>query len=167
MRGAKVLALTAIVAAVLGARPWRGREMGKMVLFSSVRGRVLLADKPVPDAAIEREFRWAWKEESGTDSATTDANGEFALPAIVRSSFLGSFLPHEPMVRQTILIKHSGKTYKAWMFDKGNYRDNGELQGRPIVLTCRLETEPQHHGEVYGICELADAQPALTKREAP
>ena len=128
--------------------------MGKMVLFSAVRGKVLLAGKPIQGAVVERDFRWAWKDENGRDNATTDASGDFSLPAVVRSSFLGSLLPHEPMVRQTILITYGGKTYKAWMFDKGNYADNGELQGRPIVMTCRLETEPQRRGEVYGICEL-------------
>jgi len=128
--------------------------MGSMVLFSSIRGRVLLEGKPVAGATVEREFRWAWKEETGTDATTTDQNGAFSFPAIVRSSFFGSLLPHEPVVRQTILIKHAGKTYKAWMFDKGNYRENGELNGRPIVLGCRLEAEPSKHGEVYGICEL-------------
>jgi hypothetical protein len=58
------------------------------------------------------------------------------------------------MVRQTILIKHAGQTHKAWMFDKANYDDNGELQGKPIRLTCRLESHPTRRGDVFGICEL-------------
>lgn len=129
--------------------------MAKMVLFSAVRGTVLENGRPVSGATIEREFRWAWKDEVGTDHAVTSAQGEFSLPPIVRSSFLGSLLPHEPMVRQTILIRHAGKTYKAWMFDKGNYDDNGELKGRPIVMRCRLEAEPvRQQGELFGICEL-------------
>ena len=131
-----------------------GTSMAKMVIFSAVQGRVLEQGEPVAGAVVEREFRWAWKDETGTDRATSGADGSFSLPAIERSSFLGSLLPHEPMVRQTILIRHGGKTYKAWMFDKGNYDNNGELKGRPIVMVCRLENAPKKTGEVFGICDL-------------
>jgi hypothetical protein len=132
----------------------QGNAMASMVIFSAVSGKVLQAGQPVAGAVVEREFRWAWKEESGKDATTTDAGGEFRLPLIERNSLLGSVLPHEPMVRQTILIKHGGKTHKAWMFDKSNYDDNGELKGKPIRLTCRLESQPARRGEVFGICEL-------------
>ena len=128
--------------------------MGKMVLFSAVRGTVLLQGQAVAGAVVEREFEWAWKSESGRDSTRTDGNGQFSLPAITRSSFLGSLLPHEPVVRQVISIDHGGKRYKAWATFKRDYDDNGELDGKPIVMTCRLEAEPQRRGEIFGICEL-------------
>lgn len=131
----------------------QGTAMAKMVMFSAVSGKVLQDGKPVAGAVVEREFRWSWKSETGTDSTQTDASGAFRFPVIERSSLMGSVLPHEPFVRQTILIKHGGKTHKAWMFDKGNYKLDGEL-GKPIVMTCRLEKEPTHTGDVFGICEL-------------
>lgn len=131
----------------------QGTAMAKMVMFSAVSGQVLQDGKPVAGAVVEREFRWSWKSETGTDSTQTDAQGAFKLPVIERSSFMGSLMPHEPFVRQTILIKHGGKTHKAWMFDKGNYKLDGEI-GKPIVMTCHLEKEPTHHGDVFGICEL-------------
>jgi hypothetical protein len=131
-----------------------GEAMASMVIFSAVSGKVLQAGQPVAGAVVEREFRWAWKEETGKDSVITDAAGAFSLPMIERDSLLGSVLPHEPMVRQTILIKHAGKTHKAWLFDKGNYDANGELKGKPIRLTCRLESQPVRRGDVFGICEL-------------
>ena len=131
----------------------QGTAMAKMVMFSAVSGKVLQDGKPVAGAVVEREFRWSWKSETGSDSTQTDASGAFRLPVIERSSLMGSVMPHEPLVRQTILIKHGGKTHKAWMFDKGNYKLDGEL-GKPIVMTCRLEKEPTHTGDVFGICEL-------------
>jgi hypothetical protein len=131
----------------------QGTAMAKMVMFSGVSGKVLQDGKPVAGALVEREFRWSWKSETGTDSTQTDASGAFRLPVIERSSLMGSLLPHQPNVRQTILIKHGGKTFKAWMFNKGNYDLDGELD-RPIVMTCRLEREPTHTGDVFGICEL-------------
>lgn len=128
--------------------------MATMVLFSAVEGTVLKEGVPISGASVEREFRWGWKDETGTDTATTDAAGKFTLPVIKRSSILGGLLPHEPMIRQTILIRHDGTTYKAWMFDKGNYDLNGELKGRPIRIACRLEAPLHHSGDVYGICDL-------------
>ncbi len=127
--------------------------MAKMVIFSAVQGKVTQAGKPVAGALVEREFRWAWKQETAVDSTQTNAAGQFSLPTIERGTLMGSLLPHEPNIRQTILIKHAGKTHKAWMFDKGNYKPLGEI-GKPIVMTCRLEAEPTHRGEVFGICEL-------------
>ena len=145
------LGLAAAVAGLLLAT--QGTAMAKMVMFSAVSGKVLQDGKPVAGAVVEREFRWSWKEETGTDSTQTNAAGEFRFPVIERSSLMGSLLPHEPIVRQTILIKHGGKTHKAWMFDKRNYRPEGEI-GRPIVMSCRLEAELHHTGDVYGICDL-------------
>ncbi len=131
----------------------QGTAMAKMVIFSAVSGQVLLGGKPVAGAVIERDWKWAWKDEAGADRATTSADGQFKLPIVERSSFMGSLLPHSPMVRQTMLIKHEGKRYKAWMFDKEDYNNNGELKGKPIRITCRLETDPVRRGDLFGICE--------------
>ncbi len=128
--------------------------MADMCLFSEVDGVVVKGGTPVASAVVEQEYRWAWKDETGTKEVKTDADGKFHFPAIVKSSFFGSLLPHEPMVRQTLLIKQDGKVYKAWMFDKGNYQQNGELQGKPISLYCDLDEPLSHKGEVYGICQL-------------
>jgi hypothetical protein len=133
----------------------QGWAMGKMILFSAVSGKVLLDGKPVPGAKVEREFRWSWKDEIGKDSTTTGAAGEFSFAKIERSSFLGSLLPHEPVVRQSLTIQHGGKAYEAWLLNKHNYDDNGEVEGKALRLVCRLEATPgKHPGGYYGICEL-------------
>ncbi len=146
-----LVAPLAVAMILLGSQ---GVAMAKMVVFSEVQGKVLHNGKPVANAVLEREFRWTWKDEVGTDSTTSNAAGGFAFPRIERSSLFASVLPHEPNIEQTILIKVDGKTYKAWMFRKRDYKLNGELDGKPIVITCHLEAEPSHHGKVFGICEL-------------
>ena len=76
------------------------------------------------------------------------------MPAIERSSFLGSILPHEPVIRQVITVTWQGKSYNAWAYFKRDYnRQRGENGGRPIVVTCRLEAERAQHGDVMGLCE--------------
>lgn len=128
--------------------------MGKFCLFSAVQGVVLSQGQPVVGAVIERKFVWAWGNETSTDQAVTDANGEFHLSAIFRGSLLGSILPHQPHIVQTLRIQYQGKEYLAWAFAKMNYQENSELKGKPIALICRLENEPSHKGEIYGICEI-------------
>ena len=34
-----------------------------------------------------------------------------------------------------------------------DYDDNSENKGRPLRVTCRLETEPARRADVFGICE--------------
>lgn len=127
--------------------------MASKVLFSAVRGKVLLDDQPVAGALLERTFHWGWKDETGSDRTTTDAQGEFRFGSVQRRTLLGSLLPHEPLIKQEITITHAGRTYTAWAMFKRDYADNGELSGRPIVLTCRLDSEPQRRGDVFGIGE--------------
>mgnify|MGYP002378442702 FL=1 len=128
--------------------------MAKMVLFSAVQGRVLEEGRPVSGATVEREYKWGWKDETGRDSTRTGPDGSFAMPAIERSSLLGSLLPHEPVVRQSLTIQHAGRSYEGWLYFKRNYRADGELDGKPLKLVCRLERPAQRHGNgVYGICE--------------
>ncbi len=148
--------LAALAAAALGLAPaiaW-GMSMSKFCLFSAVEGVVLDHGEPVAGASIERAYKWVWKDEQGHDETTSTPDGRFSLPEIRGSSFFGSFLPHEPIVKQSIVIHHGGKDYEAWIYDKRNYEVNGELDGRPIRLRCDLATEDKEGGEIYGICRL-------------
>lgn len=122
--------------------------MGPMYLFSAVDGVVTRRGKPLPGCRVERSFFWHWKDERGSESAVTDAGGRFAFAEIARTSLLGSLLPHEPMVEQTILIHHDGRSCRAWTFDKRNYDKNGELQGRSISLRCDLDAALARDSEV-------------------
>lgn len=130
------------------------QAMAQMYLFSEVHGVVTHQGKPVVGAIVEQHYVWHWKNERGQTQVNTDAEGKFRFPAIVKSSLMASVLPHEKIIEQTILIKHEGNTYKAWVFDKSNYNQNGELKGKPIVIECELQNPLTHKGDIYGICEL-------------
>ena len=124
--------------------------MAKLVMFSEVEGQVVRGGDPVPEVVVERKWHWAYKDRTGVDAVTTDADGRFAFPAVLQSSFLAAWLPMEPVVSQEIHIQADGQDYEAWMFSKHNYDSDGEL-GRPIRLTCELEREPTTVDDVYGI----------------
>ena len=134
--------------------------MAPKVLFSEVRGIVTSGGAPVPGAVVEREYRWTWNKSTSTDRVTTGADGGFTLPAIAKNSVLGSILPHEAVIYQTIRISFDGKAHDAWYLIKRNYDTNGELSGRPIRLKCDLSVEP-HRTDIdaegtgfFGFCDL-------------
>ena len=142
--------------------------MGRMCMFSAVDGVVTEHGRPVAGATLERQFKWAWKGETGVDRAQTDAEGRFHFAPVWRSSFLGGLLPHEPSVEQEIRISAGGKSYIAWQFVRASYAENNELFGKPIALKCDLASEPRkqvlehnfvRHG-IYGICEIEGATSA-------
>jgi len=131
--------------------------MGKLYLFSEVRGVVMHNGKPIAGAAVAQSYRRG--DQNGRADTKTNERGEFHFPAVIRNSFWASILPHEPFIEQSILIQHDGLTYQAWTYDKRNYRQDGEL-GKPISLHCALESPPKRIeilskvNSVFGICEL-------------
>ena len=126
--------------------------MAKMVLWSAMKGRVLMNGQPAAGAVLVRNYSWHWKNEKGSDQTVTDAAGEFSFPAIEGRAWLG-FLPHEPVIEQVMTIEYQGKSYDAWAYFKRDYNHNDENKGQPIKVTCRLEKPRALHGGVSGLCE--------------
>jgi len=127
--------------------------LAKVVLWSPMRGRVLLNGVPAAGAVLVRKYFWHWPDQPGTDSTIADANGEFAFPTISGRMLLGKILPHEPMIEQSMTIQYQGAVHRAWGYFSHSYGLNGENGGHPIVVTCHLEAERAPHGDVMGICE--------------
>jgi hypothetical protein len=126
----------------------------KNVLFSAVKGQVLLNGQPVSGAEVERSWEWAWNSSKGEDKVKTDASGRFAFAAVAQSAGTSKFMPHEPVVFQNVVIRHQGKSYVAWQFTKHNYDDNGELKGKALSMHCELSKAPVDNGRYFGICEM-------------
>jgi len=130
-----------------------GAEM-KLYLFSPVTGRVIHNGVPVAGAKIERTYNWVWKNESRSDSTTTDGAGQFQLPAITRLSLWGSLVPHDPYVEQRIDILANNVKYTAFQAIRRNYEVNYELDGAPMKLVCRLEQPATVKERFGGICDI-------------
>jgi hypothetical protein len=130
-----------------------GAEM-KLYLFSPVTGRVIHNGVPVAGAKIERTYNWVWKNETRSDSTTTDGAGQFQLPAITRLSLWGSLVPHDPYVEQRIDILANNVKYTAFQAIRRNYEVNYELDGAPMKLVCRLEQPATVKERFGGICDI-------------
>lgn len=133
----------------------QGTAMAKMVLWSAMKGRVLLNGQPAAGAVLIRKYHWHWTDKKGTDQTVANAAGEFSFPAIEGRSLLGNLLPHEPVIEQVMKIEYQGKSYNAWAYFKRDYNHNDETNGRPINITCRLEAELAAHGDITSICEFS------------
>lgn len=123
-------------------------------VFSEVYGVVMVDGNPVAGATVERYYRW--KQEKVFDKTTTDEQGRYHFPEIVRHSLIWSILPHEARISQSINIYHEGSVYSGWYHVKGNYDRNGELKGRPLKLKCDLRSPEGPHAETqhYGVCSV-------------
>lgn len=141
------LVLASIVAMLIQIPPIK-------TIFSTVDGVVLLNGNPVPDAVVKQTFNFGWTDEEGTVTTKTDKYGKFKFPKISRFSIATSIFPHEPVISQFMEITHESKAYKAWLFFKRDYSDNGELNGKPINIICELTREDTMDRAtlVSGIC---------------
>jgi len=141
--------------------------MLKLCLFSPVKGIVVHKGQPVVGAVIERTCEWNWEKYAPrTDQTITDEKGEFSLPGIYSWRGQVQLVPHQPVIHQSVTIRHDEKTYGAWHYTKMEYGEYKELEmeeslgkgpglgGKPINLFCDLDVELKNHGGDGGIAEL-------------
>ena len=131
--------------------------LGKLCMFSSVEGIVLQNGEPVAEAVVTREYEW--QDTKKSDQTVTDASGKFSFKPRFEYSLLSVIIPHNPVVLQDITIGVNGDSFEAWSFQKGNYKLDGELQGKKLKMTCELSSEPDLHElsaliRYYGLCKL-------------
>lgn len=125
-----------------------------LCLFSEVKGVVLHHGKPVANAEVERIHDW---KKPKSEIVKTDEQGRFSFPMAVGRSLLAPLLPFENVIIQMVMIRHNNNTYKAWMSSKRDFDVNSELERRPIIFLCDLESNPEHHKEKhYGIGTLVE-----------
>lgn len=127
---------------------------GKTItLFSEFNGR-LVDGSGVPQADIQVVRSWRRNPEDAptVDATVTDADGSFHFPAVTTTSFMASFLPGTPVIAQEISAQGPNGDVMLWKTVKTNFGDNGELDGRPLNLECRLDAEPDGEGPAWGTC---------------
>jgi hypothetical protein len=136
-----------------------GLFLTTLFLCSSMQGVVVHQGQPISDATVIREVRWSWGKESYHDVVQTDQEGRFAFKEITHDAFWAPWVPHEPIVRQTITIEWQGKRYPAYFHDKGNYDAGGEFGQERLHFRCDLSESLRNHTagefrEYSGICTL-------------
>lgn len=110
----------------------------KVVLFSPMEGVITFNNKPASGAKIERKV--SWKDTKGEiDSSVTDENGKFILSVLeenVQLSKISQFV-----VSQELSVYYHGEKFLIWTMGKSSKLLYGELEGKPVNLTCELTDE--------------------------
>ncbi|WP_126979647.1 DUF6795 domain-containing protein [Frigidibacter oleivorans] len=127
--------------------------MAEMVLCSQFEGRLVRADgSPAAGIPVRRDWRWSFRDRTGSDSVTTDAEGRFRFDEVRGRSMLGGLLPHEPRILQTVTAGSGGDETILWRSQKANYAPWGEFGGSPRRLICTYGATPDYDGPAYGTC---------------
>lgn len=129
-------------------------DIGKVCLFSGISGHVLLNGEPVSNAKVIQTYNSSLKKDSITTK--TDKNGNFQFDAVYTNT-IRKYAPVEPTIHQEILIQYDGNEYEAWVTFKHIWKENSELDGKPINLICELTEEATTKSsglkKISGICK--------------
>lgn len=92
-------ALLTIAFLLTGCKP-----VGTLTICSDVGGQLMRDGQPVAGVALTRSWRWALTDDSGSDSATTGADGRFRFARVERPKPLRARFPHEPVIRMEFTV---------------------------------------------------------------
>ena len=112
-------------------------DVGKVCLFSAMSGTITLDGKPVANARL---VRTGDRDGPKVDEAITDKNGNFEFPAMNERT-ITKLLPQEFVASQKIVVIYDNKNYQIWTSVKRNSDENAESRGKPLVVTCELNSE--------------------------
>jgi hypothetical protein len=124
-----------------------------ITLFSDVSGRLVdRTGTPQAGVRIERSWQRSPDDEVETDETITDRQGIFSFPAATGRSLFAEVLPGTPVIRQEMTAFGPNGPVTLWKTVKTNFDLNGELDGRSLFLECRIDTEPNGDGPIWGTC---------------
>ncbi len=153
--------LSFLLVCIIGLMFIGGKSMafGKVNLSSQMQGVLFNTGEPVANATVTRRVSWHWGNLDETESTTTDDKGTFSFPEKTAVSFTAKLLPHEPVIKQSVMFSVDGIDYEGWIYTKHNYDNRGEFQGKALIFTCELSEKPKYrktygvHG-AFGICQI-------------
>lgn len=127
-------------------------DIGKVCLFSSMRGVINLNGEPVAHAKVMRTVDLSGAE---TDETSTDEKGNFKFPAIFKRT-LSKHLPQEFSASQLIVVQYQGKEYPLWSAVKRKPEENSESRGKDLVVACELSSEEKmikvNNSPIFSVC---------------
>lgn len=108
-------------------RKVRDQKRANVTIFSPVRGTVSLNGKPLEGVRIVQKCHFSWKGSDDSREVFTDENGSFFFEELRAYMGIGRFLPHEPVIPQSIEAEYNGETFLLWNYMKRSYEPMSEL----------------------------------------
>jgi len=127
-----------------------------ITFFSEISGVLVDAEgAPQGGVRIVRSWKRTPEDVPMVDETVTSPNGTFSFPAATGRSRMAGLLPGTPVIRQEITAFGPNGPVTLWKTVKTNFDPNGELDGRPLNLECRIDRDPDGDGPVWGTCREA------------
>lgn len=138
--------------------------LGKsLILASEFNGKLVDGNgEPQSGIKVARTWNWAWGDETGSDEATTGADGSFSFPEVTGSSWSAGIVPHSPSIRQEVKAEGPNGEVLLYSVNKSTYDRDSEntlddrLKGPGVNLVCRIDLEPSGDGPFWGTCQAAE-----------
>jgi hypothetical protein len=158
-----------LVAALLSMNLEAGMAFDRTItFFSEVNGRLIDADGiPQGGIRIERSWRRSPDDDPVIDETITGPDGAFFFPASTGPRSMVGRLPGTPVIRQEITAFGPDGPVTLWKAVRTNTDPNGELDGRPLNLECRIGVEPDGEGPVWGTCREAPVPISASAESEP
>lgn len=127
-------------------------DAGKVCLFSKISGVITRDGKPAANAQVIRRVNF---NRDKIDQVITDQNGYFEMPAVFQRT-VTKFLPQEFVASQAIDVTYQDRTFRIWESVKRSPKENVEAKGKPLVVTCELNSEERSvvvdRVPIHGLC---------------
>lgn len=147
----------------LGADMFAWFKKQKVILSSSVSGRIIDGNKPLQGIIVYRDLTYG---KNYKDTAITDRNGQFTFPGkVINSSKPNNMLDNDP-IQQNLYIKKQGEKLTLW----GGYffsisPENKAIRGYLSNLFCDInnahktydipiKSSTDHELSIYSLCNL-------------
>lgn len=105
--------------------------VGTLTICSDVGGRLTRGEQPAAGVVLTRNWRWALTDESGSDQATTDADGRFRFARVERRKPLRASFPHEPVIRMEFTVRNGADRVVVATANKHDYGNGAGDEYRP------------------------------------
>lgn len=132
--------------------------MVRCVCFRLCQGQLLWTVDRIANARL---VRTGDRDGPKVDETVTDANGNFAFPAMHERT-ITKLLPQEFVASQKMVVTYNDKNYEIWSSVKRKSEENTESRGKPLVVTCELNSEERSvvvdRVPIHGLC-LWDVDP--------
>jgi len=149
-----------MVSVLLVANVEAGVALDAEITFFSESSGLLVDGGGNPQAGIRvvRSWKRTPEHEPMIDETVTSPSGAFSFPAATGTRPMAGRLPGTPVIRQEITAFGPGGPVTLGRAVKTNLDPNGELEGRPLNLECRIDVEPNGDGPVWGTCREVSGQ---------
>jgi hypothetical protein len=107
-----------------------------VVLFSKVQGQILFKGIPVKQAKVIRKYTYDTPQPV-EDTTITDDQGNFELPAIIKSGEKISGLV-QFVVHQELYVNHNSEIIDIWRHGKMDKSENSEYGGEFKSIRCEI-----------------------------